>query len=245
MNKISIVIAHYNRFHLLYNTLTSIYNKHNHKDIQIVVVDDGSKILTDKEKIFEFPIDYIQLPESKWYSNPCIPYNIGIEYSCGDIVIIQNPECYHLDDVITHAINNLKMDNYFAYSCYSLPKEIDAITIISRTQLKNRIARYDGCEGWYCHSNFRNFPAHFCSAIYRKNLDLIKNFSREYAYGIGYDDNDLILKLNKANINIDIINDISVLHQHHYSTDPLKTNDQVNRDIAKVAINRLIFAQKT
>jgi GT2 family glycosyltransferase len=235
MSKISIVMAHYNRFHLLYNTLTSIYNKHEHNDIQVVVVDDGSKLLTDKEKIFEFPINYIQLPESKWYSNPCIPYNIGIEYSEGDIVIIQNPECYHLDDVITHTINNLKANDYFAYSCYSLPKEADAASITSKSQLNNRGASFDGDNAWYCHSKFRNKPYHFCASTTRKNLGFVKNFSREYAYGVGYDDDDLVYKIIKSNINIKIIDDVSVLHQYHY------THPHSESKIQKMQINSQIF----
>jgi len=233
--KASIVMAHYNRFSLLYNTLQSIYKKHGHSDIQTVVVDDGSTVLTDKEKIFEFPITYVQLPQKKWYINPCIPYNIGIEYSEADTVIIQNPECYHFDDVITHTLLNLGQNDYFAYSCYSLPEKMKAEEIHSKSQLNNRGASFDGDSAWYCHSKFRNKPYHFCASTTRKNLNLVKNFSREYAHGIGYDDDDLVYKITKSNVNIKIIDDFSVLHQYHYT----QPNNQSK--VEKIQINFQIF----
>jgi GT2 family glycosyltransferase len=214
--QISIVMAHYNRFHLLYNTLTSIYKKHNHTNIQVIVVDDGSTLLEGKEKIFEFPITYVQLPQNKWYVNPCIPYNVGIEYSENDIVIIQNPECYHFDDVIFHTLSNLNDNDYFAYSCYSLPEKKSCYDIKTPQDFQQRSAHHDGDDGWYAHSKYRPVHYHFCASTKRSNLKKIDNFSREYAYGIGYDDNDLVYKLTKAKLNLKLIDNVSVLHQFHY-----------------------------
>jgi hypothetical protein len=217
-------MAHYNRFHLLYNTLYSIYKKHGHNDIQTVIVDDGSTLLEGKEKIFEFPITYVQLPQNKWYVNPCIPYNVGIEYSENDIIIIQNPECYHFDDVITHTLLNLQDNDYFAYSCYSLSKDNSVDKIRTKNDFYQRTHRFAGDDGWYAHSKHRPAFYHFCAATNRVNLQKIKNFSREYAYGIAYDDDDLVYKLTKAKLNLKLIDDVSVLHQFHYFGDKISEN---------------------
>lgn len=239
-SKISIVMAHYNRFNLLYNTLQSIYKYKNTDDIQTIIVDDGSTDFTDKEKIFEFPIIYIQLPANKWYTNSVIPYNVGIEYAESDIIMIQNPECYHFDDVIKYTLENMIESKYFSYSCYSLPENKSPNDIRFRSDLKMKISGSNGDEGWYNHSIYRPNGHHFCCALHRKLLKHINNFSREYAWGHWYDDNDFVFKIRKSGINIEIKDDLTVLHQYHYNKK--NTYDTVNWEL--VNRNKNIFHNK-
>lgn len=240
-SKLSIVMAHYNRFPLLYNTLQSIYDKHAHQDVQTIVVDDGSIKIEGKEKIFKFPITYIQLPEKKWYKNPVIPYNVGIEYSESDIVMIQNPECYHFDDVVTHTLENLKPNEYYSYSCYSLPENKSPEDIKSKNDFVMKTSESNGAEGWYNHSVYRPKGFHFCCSLHRSTLKTINNFSREYAWGHWFDDDDFILKVKSLkNINSSIIDDHSVLHQYHYN----KNNTYNTVDWALVYKNKNIFDSK-
>lgn len=231
-------MAHYNRFPLLYNTLQSIYDKHKHLDVQTIVVDDGSTKVEGKEKVFEFPITYIQLPEKKWYKNPVIPYNVGIEYSESDIVMIQNPECYHFDNVIEHTLNNLNDNIYFSYSCYSLPFNKIFDNIKSRSDFKMITSSSNGEEGWYNHSIYRPAGYHFCCSLTRKTLNKINNFSREYAWGNWFDDDDFVQKIKKEkDIEFKIVDDSSVLHQYHY--DKNNTYNHINWEL--VNKNKTIF----
>lgn len=233
-------MAHYNRFPLLFNTLQSIFVKHKARNIEVIVVDDGSTKLEGKDKIFEHPITYIQLPQNKWYKNPVIPYNVGIEYSESDIVMIQNPECYHFDNIISHSKNFVNENNYLSYSCYSLPKDKTFENYKTRSNFIEKTSSRNGAEGWYNHSLFRPAGYHFCCSLHRKSLEKIKNFSRDYAWGNWFDDDDFVLKIKKENMEYKIVDDLTVLHQNHYSE--INSYDHVDWDL--VNKNKLIYEGK-
>ena len=122
---ISIVTAYFNRRTLLINTLQSL-TKSKIKDFEFIVVDDCS---SDEHRIEDLSITYPFLkviriePHQKWYTNPCVPFNIGFKEAKGDIIIIQNPECYHYDDILSYTLSNLTKNDYFSFGCYSLSRE--------------------------------------------------------------------------------------------------------------------------
>jgi len=118
--KLSVVMAYYNRRKHLINTLKSI-EKSSIKDFEVVVVDDASDYehqMNDLPEIFPFLRVLRIEPEEKKHINPCIPYNIGFRESKGEIILIQNPECFHYGDILSHVIDNLKESDYNVYSCY-------------------------------------------------------------------------------------------------------------------------------
>ena len=100
----SIVMAYHNRKPLLLHTLRSIAASTQAKYTEVIIVDDGSSDdhrLEDIVDDYPFVIKLIrQETEDKWYINPCIPFNLGIKEATGDIIVIQNPECFHLGDVL-------------------------------------------------------------------------------------------------------------------------------------------------
>src|SRR5579863_680212 len=97
---ISIVITTFNRNPQLAQTLASIRGQH--FSGEVIVVDDGdlshgypsAKLLCDT-----FGAKHIQCrrPASTAFRNPALPNNIGIRAATGDILILQNAECRHLD----------------------------------------------------------------------------------------------------------------------------------------------------
>lgn len=100
---ISIITAYYNRKELFRKTLLSIARFEYSENMEFIAIDDGS----DEEEriedlIHEFPfLKVIRLEKKdKWYQNSCIPFNEGFRHAKGDKIIIQNPECYHFDNVI-------------------------------------------------------------------------------------------------------------------------------------------------
>ncbi|WP_435523777.1 glycosyltransferase family 2 protein [Chryseobacterium indoltheticum] len=122
--KISIVTAYYNRKKLFDNTLLSISKQiENHRlDIEVIAVDDGSD---EDERLENFVNKYpflkiIRLEKNKWYSNSCIPFNIGFKEAKGDIIILQNPECTHYGDVLKYTLENITDENYISFACFSL-----------------------------------------------------------------------------------------------------------------------------
>ena len=237
---ISIVSAYFNRKPLLINTLESLM-KSEIKDFEFILVDDCS----DEEHRVEDLCEYYSFLKvirienyQKWYKNPCVPFNIGFKQAKGDIIIIQNPECYHYDDILKHVTSNLKKDNYFSYSCYSLSREKNNIVnFFTENDIINRSVSEDivGDEGWYNHSLFRPVGYHFCSAIYKNQLDEIGGFDERYAYGISWDDNEILERIKRKGLNVTIVDNKKVLHQWHETFNYKMSNHielgKINRDL--------------
>ena len=232
--KISIVTAYYNRKNLFYETLKSI-SKSKFKDFELIVVDDGSSPEHRIEEfVFEFPfLKLIRIePKDKWYVNPCIPFNIGIRAAVGDIIILQNPECLHVHDVLMYINKNIDDTKYITMSAYALDEKLtqdlkryieennSAINFLeSLVKDKWKHKTYGssnvGTIGWYNHSVYRAAYFHFCSAMTRKNMEKLNGFDERFAYGIGFDDNDLVERINRLGLNKIIVDNISVIHQYH------------------------------
>ena len=123
---VSVVTAYNNRWTLFEFTLRTIL-KSKHKDFELVVVDDCSsedQRLEERLKQYDFPITLIRLEKkNKFYTNPCIPFNIGFSYTKGDVVLIQNPECFHMGQVIQKA-STINDNDYLVFSCYNLDKQL-------------------------------------------------------------------------------------------------------------------------
>jgi glycosyltransferase involved in cell wall biosynthesis len=249
--KISIVTAYYNRKSLFYETLKSIV-KSKFKDFELIVVDDGSSPEHRLEGYLEeFPfMKIIRLePENKWYTNPCIPFNVGIRATIGSIIVLQNPECLHVGDVLTHISERVNNSNYVSISAYALNEELtnrlssvvnDDNLITYFKQLPQQPTGGSPIVGWYNHSRFRPMYYHFCSAITKKNMDLLGGFDERYAYGISYDDNEFIERIGRLRLNKIILDEVSVIHQWHPSV------YYVNSNFAQLhEKNRLLFENVT
>jgi len=224
---ISIVTAYYNRKKLLVRTLDSLKNNFEKIDFEMVVVDDGSceeERLEDLLNIYPFLRICRIEPENKWYTNPCIPFNIGFEMAHGDKIILQNPECYHYGDILEFVDKNLSENHYLSFGCFSLDEEnTDSEELFFNKDNINRIIEksshtvlIDGGLGWYNHSKYRPVAYHFCSAIMAKDLVDLGGFDPRYALGYGFDDDDLIYRIKLKGMKVKFIDQHIVLHQNHY-----------------------------
>jgi len=223
---ISIVTAYYNRKQLFYETLKSI-KRSKFKDIEIIAVDDGSSPEHRIESFTdEFPfLKIIRLEkEGKWYNNPCIAFNIGLRKSVGDIIVLQNPECLHIHDVLSYISENVNDYNYLTISTYGVNEKINKElpiyaednTLVSyfKTLPQQAYVGWDSL-GWYNHSRYRPVAYHFCSAITKANMAKLNGFDERYARGIGYDDNEILVRISRLGLKIIIEDNISVIHQYH------------------------------
>lgn len=223
--KISIVIGYVNRKRLFYETLKSIA-KTKYDDFEVIAVDDCSlpeERIEDFLKEFSF-LKIIRLePENKWYVNTCIPYNIGIRAAIGDIIILQNAECLHVHDVITYLANNVNDTNYISVSTYALNPEItnQLPSLINNDFLKyfkslpQQPTAGSPSLGWYNHSKFRPTYYHFCSAMTKKNMNLLGGFDERYALGTSYEDTEFIERIKRMKLKMINVDDVSVIHQWH------------------------------
>lgn len=226
--KISIVMSYYNRRIHLINTLNSIMNQH-YDNLEIIIVNDNS---SDEHNIDDMPhlfnkldITVIKISKKdKWWVNPSVPYNIGFAKVTGDVVIIQNPECLHIGELIKTVNREIEDNKYLVFGCYaSNKKEFENISKGKKAfdviqPIKNRRLFNTKDSAWYQHSKYRPALLHFCSAISKKDLDKLGGFDERFAYGIGRDDMEFVLRIKRMNMNIVMIDNPFVLHQHHKPT---------------------------
>lgn len=235
--KISIVMAYYNRKQQLINTLNDFEKKYKNYNYEVVIVDDNSNIqnkLNDIINKYEINIKLIEITEKEKGNrvNPCIPYNIGFKKASGDIIIIQNPECYHINDILDYTYRNLFENDYLTFSCFTansnnitnlIIENKNPISLIKNKDFLNLNKKYSETNycnnmNWYNHPIERPVGYHFCSAIYKTKLDIIGGFDERFADGISYDDDELLLSIKyKLNLNMYIVdsNLCFVVHQWH------------------------------
>lgn len=230
--KISIVIAYYNRKNLFIRTLESITNT-DHNNFELIAVDDASREdqrIEDLQKTFSFLRVFRIEPNKKWWMNPCIPNNIGFYLATGDVIVIQNPECLHMGDILSSIQDNWISNKYLVYGCYALDHTkgsqvlsvagSDIETINKIIQPTNNVP-LDQCphmNRWYQHSIYSDRCLNFCTAIGKEDLDDLGGFDDEFADGIGYDDTEFIERIKKKNMDITMIDSPFVVHQWHSFT---------------------------
>jgi GT2 family glycosyltransferase len=236
---ISIVMAYYNRRRLLINTLRSIKKSSFKEDIEIIIVDDDSNEynnISDVPSMFDFKIRIINV-ENKTWINPCIPLNIGIKEALGDIVIIQNPECYHIGNIIDDVSCRIKCNDYLVYACYSIDQfktkkfDNDRVACIIPTSSVN-VGDEPSMNRWFQHSEYNPANFNFCVAIMREDLLSLGGFDENYANGIAKDDKEFLHRVNKKGMHIYQIDVPYVVHQWH---------KQVIYDPYLVSINTALF----
>lgn len=241
---ISIVTAYHNSKDLLITTLKTIANS-SVKDVEFVLVDDcSSEEHRVEDLVSDFPfLRVIRLEKKdKWYVNPCVVFNIGFKEAKGDIIILQNPECLHIGDVLERA-SKIKKGEYLSLGCYSInqtkTKMIKSLDVVNNGNLLNIVepspggVRADGDNGWYNHSVYRPMGFHFCSVITKEDLNELGGFDERYAKGIAYDDNEILVRVKRMGLEVKFINNPFVVHQWHYSSNNyqhLDANQLVRRN---------------
>jgi len=230
---ISIVTAYYNRKKLFRETLKSI-NKSAYTDFEVIAVDDAS---SDEERIedliTEFPfLKVIRIEKvNKRHYNSCVPFNIGIKAVSGNIVMLQNPECLHVHDILSYVVKKVNDFNYVTISAYQTGKELTPRIV---KLIENRLvsSKYfldffaalpqQRCGinaiGWYNHSIYQPTAYHFCSAMTRKNMNRFRGFAQKFALGIGFEDAEFIDRVRASELEVIISDEVSVIHQWHPSS---------------------------
>jgi mannosyltransferase OCH1-like enzyme/GT2 family glycosyltransferase len=209
--KISIVAAFYNRQALLDKTIESI-KASSVKDYEFILVDDASDVPLVCEGARIIRVE----KKDKWYTCSSVAFNMGLREATGDVIIIQNPECYHVGDILSYVEKNIQPNVYLSFGCYAIKAE-ETVAFHNGVMpiLQNRIFTGSDRNGWYNHTRYRPVAYHFCSAILRKDLDRMGGFDERYARGVAFDDDDLIRRIRNRGMVVKIIDDPYVIHQYH------------------------------
>lgn len=235
----SIVMTAYNRQQQLDRTLESFKHHKYSSDVEVIIVDDGSYEPVTLSNLVgnEFVVRLVRIDHaSKWYINPCIPFNLGLKLARGKTVIIQNAECLHKDNLIDYLDLSTRIlsSTYLSFACYSLDEKQSNLSDLQKfNNFKKSSAGRDGSSGWYNHSIYRPAGYHFCAAISRKNLEHIGYFDEAYAMGTAFDDDEFLYRVRKK-MEFKIVDNCIVLHQWHYSGGNLQKPTNFLR-------NRLLF----
>jgi len=130
---ISIIIPCYTSGQNLFKTLSSIY-KNNFKDLEVIVVDDGS---TDdvREMIKNFPLTYIQLDTN---IGAAFARNKGAGLAKGDILVFLDADVEIKEDLLGYVEEQFKGFDYDALSgVFSKEPKINNIFLLFQSTLSN------------------------------------------------------------------------------------------------------------
>lgn len=103
--KISVIIPTYNRGNLINNSIISVLNQ-TYKNLEVIVVDDGSSDNTEKEieKIKDERVRYIKLSTNTGGSNA---RNIGIKKATGKYISFQDSDDIFYPQKLEKQLNNI------------------------------------------------------------------------------------------------------------------------------------------
>lgn len=203
---ISVVMPYWRRQAILDQSLATYRSLYPHEDLEIIVVDDGSPEPAEVRGEFPWPVRVVRLTAKDTALNPCIPFNLGVAESSGEFIVLTNPEIVHRSPILgalAVELAALGPRGYIAAACWG--------------------ARL---EWWYCHSSLMPSPdlvgrakmpkgagLHFCSMLHRNFYDEVGGFCEEYRNGQGYEDNDLLWKLDAAGALFKITDHLVTDHQ--------------------------------
>ena len=100
---ISVVMPYWRRQDILALNLSAYRDLYPHEDIEIVVVDDGSPEPAEIFGAYPWPVNVVRLPAKEIALNPCVAFNAGVAASCGEIVVLTNPEVIHRAPILSGA----------------------------------------------------------------------------------------------------------------------------------------------
>lgn len=228
--RISIVMTYHDRPRQLYATLRSLILS-KCRDFEVIIVDDASDNGGAEMICLQFPTLDITLitikPEEKWWINPCIPYNVGLGEVQGDIIVIQNPECFHFGgDILSYVNTYLKQGEYLSFPCYSTTQEQYEKTFLRTTTLSDHELMpviSDGIlplrrDQWYNHPVIHPKGYHFCSAIHHQDLlNIGGGFNSDFADGYCFDDDEFIQRIKNSYMKVSMppTSYGFVIHQWH------------------------------
>lgn len=213
MKSVSVVMTTYNRAPLLRATLASIRNQC-YQNLEVIVVDDGNDNGASEEvcSLFSDTVAKFIKREREpgtFYSNPSVPNNLGLKAATGDLVILQNAECMHHENVIEKFVEQTP----FGTASFAM---VEALTPQGTHYM------------WYTHPIFNRRPFFFCGAMARTHFVELRGFDENFRY-YGFDDDQFSLRMENLGIKNNYSTNIRVSHLWHgpsYKPQDLSLNQQ-------------------
>lgn len=250
----SIILPYYNRKEYLSATLQSLSHFYgNRRDVEIVVVDDGSD---DRHRVDDLVtrhslhINLVRI-DNKRGINPCYPYNVGARKATGDVLILSSPETIHTNNIfeLCGDFAQFSDSSYYLFSVFCTTdgdankrlladsEFVDKLLYVKNVRDKMYLGL--GEQGrpefnnefgsWYLHSRYRHTHLNFLSAVSKKTFSLISGFDESFRFGTGFDDTEFADRLIPNTPDIQYFDGAEAIHLNHppvYKGSPI-TNERL------------------
>ena len=168
MNMITVVVPAYNSEDTISRCINSILNQ-TYQDIQLIVVDDGSKDGTKKTieelKKIDSRIELISIPNS----GVSHARNVGIEKARGDYITFVDSDDY-IDETMYESLIKLIKDYNVDIAHCSYKNVNEDGTIIKRIGYSGKIISQTHDEAIECFLTDRLFVESLCNKLYARHL---------------------------------------------------------------------------
>uniref|UniRef100_A0A6G6ACX1 Glycosyltransferase GTa type n=1 Tax=Borely moumouvirus TaxID=2712067 RepID=A0A6G6ACX1_9VIRU len=226
-----------------------------YKNVEVILLDLNNNNWDDIISEFPFIIKIKSIKEIT--SNPGKYYNIGLQYSNGEVIIFQNSSIYHASDILSYTIENLTINNYLSFSCLALVNDDMNMNLSSLHYKNNNVANILSNIETFSNNNglvWLSNPSLSINtspifALHRKNVDKIRGFDTQYFNGYGFYDEDLFAKLKyNLGINIQVSDPTNYLTVKQYNSNPVVIDHfEINNTTPKPQqwlINQNIYENK-
>jgi len=241
---ISICMAYFNRRKQMYKTLESI-NESSVKDYEVIIVDDGSVDehrldINELKRRCNGNVTLLEVTNKTWF-NPCVAYNIAFSKASGDKIVIQNPETYHMGDLLksvemalhdglyytfhTIALNESATEGVYAQPDIAGVEKFMQPIFNTTHHIRPGENPYAGQIIWYNHKIYRPNHYHFISAITKNDLYALGGFDERYKDDHSWDDNEILARITRLRLQKRFIENPIAIHLYHpmfFSTSPLQ-----------------------
>jgi len=217
---------------MIHNTFVSFLHHYAaRKDYEVIVMEDRKNIeektehllLKNTIKIFSpfIKINHIET-DFKPSCAPCRMFNLGARKAMGNFLVLTNPECLHLTNVLEGFDLALK-ENPNLY----------VIAAVLNAAYNGIVDKFEDFRykmiGWYQHSKHRNRRLHFCSVLSRGLYNRIGGFDEGYANGFGREDVDFLRNLIANKIAVVTRDDVIAVHMEHPPIPDMKRLWNINK----------------
>ena len=212
--KYSVIMPYYDRLAQLERTLISFgHHYHSRDDYEIIVVEDKKNTDGLNELLARFihlPLRWFRMGICEENHTPSKHYNEGAKIAHGQYLILTNPECLHLTDILGGCDRILAGEPEYVYivcacrhvtRCSMGPSGFDSLSYREGS--------------WYQHSRLRNKQLNFCSIIPAAFYRAIGGFDEEFGPGYAYADDDFRDRVKANATRLFVNDDLVVLHQEH------------------------------
>ena len=209
----SIIITTYNRSELLSYGLESLSKQNLSKDdYEIIVLNDGDKD-DGTEGICELFSDSLNIKyfstgrDYKYWRIPGYAINFGLRQAAGQYVFLSCAEIYHCDNTVAQMIGKLEQDPKALTICSAKDDCGKFLKKIATNQIVTN-KDYDELE------NLHNVRFPFFMGMSKSEIIKIGGYDEEFI-GIGFDDNDIVHRLNSSGCHHVMINSCRIVHLYH------------------------------